>query len=249
MKTHFDIARFGQLLKVELYRSKQGMVITFAITLGLLLLNLWIEPLISTSPVFEAHPENYAIALLSAGFALSSLAFRDLGNSLKQYHYLALPASTLEKLLAMWLLTGLGWVLSFSAVYYLYTLVANPLGQLFFAKVTFQDYQPFNSFSVHAIYYYLVLQGVFLAGAAHFRTYVFIKTLLVVVLFAGVCIGVGYLMLLGLSNAESACLTDFESKPGTTLYGLWQGAKWVFWWLLPPLCGVITFFGLKEKEV
>ncbi|WP_299452817.1 hypothetical protein [uncultured Microscilla sp.] len=249
MKKLFDIARFGWLLKAELYRSKRGIIMAFAITFGLLLLNLWLEPLVSTSPVYDAHPENYALALFMGGFALSSLAFSDLGNHLKQYHYLALPASTLEKLLTMWLLTTLGWVLSFSLMYYVYTLIANPLGQLLFPQVTFEAYQPLGSFSLRSIHYYLVLQGAFLVGAAHFRGYVFVKTLLVLVLFGSLCVGLGYLMISGLSNAENECLTNLENKPGTLFYGFWQSVQWVFWWLFAPLCWVVTFFGLKEKEV
>jgi hypothetical protein len=185
--------------------------------------------------------------MLIAGFILSGMAFRDMGNPLKRANYFMLPVSMFERFLVMWLLTSIGWVVLFTMVYSLYTLFANVAGQLIYSHLTYETFHPLSPFAVTIMKYYIVLQGIFLAGAAHFRGYAFPKTLLTLVLFAAVCGGMVYLILR--SNFHFDWETDPDVFTGMPIDHVWSVLEWMFWWLLAPLSWLITYLGLKEQEV
>ncbi|MGL1885423.1 MAG: hypothetical protein OCD76_02815 [Reichenbachiella sp.] len=251
LKNHFNIKRFWLLLKLEYYRSKKGLTMTLGITFGMLffigfLLTMAVEP----SVIFYEHNQNYAFTLLIGGFVLSSLAFSDLGNGLKRSNYLMLPASTFERFLSMWLLTSFGWVIAYSIEFYFYTLIANNIGHFIFPYVEFQSFDPFGSFPTTIIHYYLVLQGIFLIGAVHFRGYVLPKTLMTLILAAFSCGLIAYFMIHNIMNEDSEeCLTQTEIFEGSPVDYFWKWTVAAFWWLLAPITWIITYFGLKEQEV
>ena len=94
---------------------------------------------------------------------------------------------------------------------------------------------------------YLVLQSIFLAGAAHFRKYAFPKTLLTLVLFAAVCGLIAYFFMRNQFNVQ--CEPNMEHFRTMSAYPLCLVLREAFWWLLAPLCWAIAYFGLKEQEV
>jgi len=140
---YFNISRFWLLLRLELYRSRKAIIMTFAISFGLLfLLGLLMTPVFEPLLIEFRHTSGFAFHLLIGGFVLSSLTFKDLGNSLRRYHYLTLPVSTFEKFLSMWLLTSVGWILVYTLVFSLYTVFANYIGEMLFAHMTFISFNP-----------------------------------------------------------------------------------------------------------
>ena len=131
LKHYFEIRRCWLLMKMELYKSRKGLVMSLLIILGFLfIVGLLLAPLMDPALVVYEHLSGYAYTLLTGGCILSSLAYRDLGSSLRRYNYLMLPVSTLEKFLSMWLLTSVGWILLYTLIYTIYTLFANAIGQL-----------------------------------------------------------------------------------------------------------------------
>lgn len=251
LTNHFDISRFWLLLKMELYRSRKGVLITFVITFGLLFFaGFLLDSMVEDKKVFDSHPVNYAFNLIVGGFILSSLAFNDLGNTLRRYHYLTLPVSTLEKFVCMWLLTSVGWIILFSVAYTIYTWIANAIGPLLFSHMTFPSFDPLGEFATNTMKYYFVLQGIFLVGAAHFKGYVFPKTLFTLVLFAVVCGTITYFIMKDLFLSDHECSGyECEILNEMKVHQVWQVTQGLFWWALAPLCWVITYLGLKEKEV
>lgn len=247
LTNYFDISRFWLLLKMELFKSRKAIVMTSVITFGLLLVSTLSDPLFEDGKIEQLN--NYASALMVSGFILSSLAFNDLGNDLRRFNYLTLPVSTLERFISMWLLTCIGWLVAFTVAYSVYTWIEIPIARLVYNQMTFETFDPISGATFNIMKYYFVLQGIFLVGAAHFKGYVFPKTLFTLLLFGAICGGVIYLFIAGLLDANTECLSDVNSLEGTAVYSVWLVAKAVFWWLLAPLCWVITFFGLKEKEV
>jgi len=177
LSNYFEPTRFWLLLKMELFRSRKGFILTFVITFGLLFTGFILENIFGTNIVFESHPAGYAFFLLIGGFILSSLAFNDLSNPLRRYNYLTLPASTFEKFFSMWFLTCVCWIILFTLTFIIYALIANSIGHLFFKKMTFLAFEPLAKTPINSIRYYIVFQTVFLAGAVHFRGYVFPKTI------------------------------------------------------------------------
>lgn len=248
MKHYFDISRFWLLLKMETTRSRKGVLMTLIIILGIsFFLGLLLTPVLEPGLIYYSHSSGYGFMMLIAGFILSGMAFRDMGNPLKRANYFMLPVSMFERFLVMWLLTSIGWVVLFTMVYSLYTLFANVAGQLIYSHLTYETFHPLSPFAVTIMKYYIVLQGIFLAGAAHFRGYAFPKTLLTLVLFAAVCGGMVYLILR--SNFHFDWETDPDAFTGMAIDHVWSVLEWMFWWLLAPLSWLITYLGLKEQEV
>ena len=252
LTNYLDISRFWLLMKVELFRSRRGILMTFVVTFGaLFILGFLLDIAVDQNKLVYEHHENYASSLLIGGFILSSLAFNDLSTTLRRHHYLTLPVSTLERFISMWLLTSVGWIVLFTLAFTAYTWIANSVGQLLFRNVTFQTFEPLGEFSLDTMQYYFVLQGIFLVGAAHFKGYALPKTLFTLVLAALVVGTSVYFILKDVFLAEHVCTDDGECEFVEVLayHQVWLSAKWAFWWLLAPLCWVTTYIGLKEKEV
>ncbi len=248
LKNYFNISRFWLLLKMEMSQSRKGVLMTLVIIFGFLFfMGLLLTPLIDPSLVVYENSIPFAITLLAGGFILSSLGFRDLNSTLRRYRYLTLPVSTFEKFLSIWLLTSVGWIVMYTILYTLYTLFANTVGQLLYSQLTFETFDPLGPFAFKFMKFYFVLHGIFLAGAAHFKGYAFPKTLLTLILFGAVCGLITYFIMKDMFNFEPA--SDSDLFTGMAVYQIWLVIQWIFWWLLAPLCWVITYLGLKEQEV
>jgi hypothetical protein len=222
---------------------------TGVIAFGLLFVGLLLESIFGYEKVIETHPGSFAFTLITGGFILSSLTFNDLSNPLKRYDYLTLPASTLEKFISMWFLTCVCWVVVFTFAYIVYSLIANAIGHLLFRNMTYLAFDPLGKIPLSAIKYYIVLQGIFLIGAVHFKGYVFPKTIFALLLFGLVCGIIFYFTMSDLFQFDGEYISEYSSMKGTTLYQVWLVIQWLFWWMLAPLCWVITYLGLKEQEV
>ena len=246
---HFNINRFLLLLKLELHRSRKGILITFVVIFDLLLFGFIMESIFGYQKVCNSHPVAYTVALLAGGFILSSLAFHDLGNALTRHNYLMLPASAFEKFLSVWLLTCVCWVVAFTLLFIIYAAGVNSLGHLFFSDKTYVAFDMFGILPLTAIKYYVVTQGIFLAGAVHFRGYVLPKTVLSILLLGMVCGIIFYFTMSDLFRTHVEFIDQYSKMTDTPLYNLWLVLKWMFWWVLAPLCWVITYTGLKEQEV
>ena len=246
----FSPARFLQFLKLELYRNMRGILLVFEITFGFLfvmgfLLNVVFE---YKKVVFE-HNDNYTFTLLVGGYIVSSLAFKDLGSSLKRHSYLLLPVSALEKFVSMWLLTALGWTCLFTLAFYLYSLVANMIGGMLFPNITFQSFNPFGAHALTTVKYFLATQGIFMVGSAQFRGYVFPKTAAVLVGLGLTVFALFYLILFDVFLMDHVCVVPGHCELlDQSELGGWSILTWLFWWALPPLCWGLTYLGLKEQE-
>ncbi|MEO9966511.1 MAG: hypothetical protein ABJF11_12015 [Reichenbachiella sp.] len=222
----------------------------FEITFGMLFFfGLILTIVLDDTLVLFEHTQAYSFTLIVGGFVLTSLSFNDLSDSLKSQTYLSLPASIFEKFLSMWLMTSMGWIVLYSFTYYLYTLVANPIGLFIDGNMKFENFDPLSKHAVSTIKYYFVLQGVFLVGAAHFKGYVFPKTLFTIILI-GLIVGLlMYFSMYDLMLESDECFSDSSSFEGMAIDRIWNMAAWSFWWLLAPFCWVMTYLGLKDREV
>ena len=210
-----------------------------------MIVDLAIEPL---TLVFD-HYENYTFSLLIGGFILSSLAFHGLRNTLTRYQFLMVPVSAFERVVCMWLLTSLGWILVFTLTYTLYTLVANTIGQLLFSHVKFNAFNPFSEQAFTPMKYYFVCQSVFLVGAAYFRGYVFPKLLILLIVTAFIALIIAYSFMHDVILADDHTVEECDLENMPSVKTVWTCAKFFFWWLLAPINWVLTYLGLKDQEV
>ncbi len=250
VNNYFERSRFSLLLKLELFKSKQAIVMTLVIAFGLLFLVGFLLDIITSGKARFDHDQNFLGSFMLGGFVLSSLSFNDLSNPLKRQHYLTLPVSTFEKFFSMWLLTSIGWTILFTVIFTLYTYAANAVGHLIFPNVTFTTFDPFGNYSLNTIRYYFVLQGVFMVGAVHFREYVLPKTLFTLVIFTLVSAILGYFIMQESFLMEHECSSagECEVLQEISVHPVWRLVTWLFWWAFAPLCWVITYLGLKENE-
>ncbi|OJJ21477.1 hypothetical protein BKI52_13095 [marine bacterium AO1-C] len=247
MNKHFDFSRFWLLLKMEMLKGRKAIVMTLVIILGTMTIGTVSEPLLDDNKII--HAENFAYGLFIGGFILSSLAFSSLSNSLKSFQYLTLPASTFEKFLSMWLLTCIGWMVAYTIGYSICAPLISLIGQLSSDSLVIVPYNPLGGFIITVLKFYFVLQGIFLVGAVHLKGYVLPKTLFALVLYGVLCMLIFYLFLGDMVNSEVEQVMSNVDLSKTTINVLWVGLEWIFWWLFAPLCWIITFLGLKEKEV
>ena len=250
LKNYFDLSRFWLLLKMELFRSRKGLLLIFVIIFGLLFFGgLLLDCAIEKRKIFEGHSSNYVFHLMIGGFILSSLAFNDLSDTLKRYRYLMLPASTFEKFLCMWLLTSVGWITVFTITYTIYTVIANAIGALLFSHMTFIPFDPLENSSINTIKSYFVLQGIFLVGAAYFKGYVFPKTVFALILFFTVSSILAYFIMGDEFFNHDCGVGECAVLNEMTSHNVSIALQWIFWWLLAPVCWINTYLGLKEQEV
>ena len=237
-------------MKLELFKSRMGVIITLDIAIGLLFIGMFMDILFDPSLTVYDHSESFAFTMAIGGFVLTSLAFNSLSNSLKRFSYLTLPVSTFERWLCMWLLTSIGWVVLYSTVFFLYTLIANNVGRVIYDFVEFKPFNPFAEINYYGMLTYLAIHGMFLVGATHFKGYVFPKTLFTVFTTAFV---IGFILFMSLKDIF---LTEHECKgyecEFTDVMGVhwvWAVIKFFFWWILAPLSWVVSYLGLRDKEV
>lgn len=225
---------------------------TLVILFGLLFFaGLLLDIIVGEHKIVYEHDNNFSSSLLIGGFILTSLAFNDLSSTLRRYHYLTLPASTFEKFFCMWLLTSFGWILLFTICFTAYTFIANPIGHLLFRYMTFVPFKPLSHIATNSMISYFVLQGIFMIGAVHFRGYVLPKTLFALVLFALTGGIIAYFIMRDSFLVEHECnsVGGCEILREIQVHPAWRLVQWSFWWLFAPLCWVITYLGLKEKEI
>lgn len=249
LTNHLNFTRLWLLMKMQLFRSRRGVLMTLVIIFGISITGLLLETYLEPRKVFHSHDGGYTFLLLVTGFIFSSMTFPDLGNSLKRYYYLMLPASALEKFLSAWLLTSVGWTVLFTVVFTLYAFIANVVGGLFFSHVDFRNFHPLSEHAFTTIRYYFVLQGIFLVGAVHFRGYVLPKTLFTLILAAAALAAIGYLLMIDIIHSDVECSGEPDAFLNSASLGVWELVKWLFWWVLAPLCWVVTYLGIKDQEV
>jgi hypothetical protein len=137
----------------------------------------------------------------------------------------------------------------FTLVFIVYTVTANALGHLLFNNITYLAFEPLGKIPLKAVGFYMVLQGIFLVGAVHFRGYVFPKTIFTLLLFGMVCGIIFYLIMANMFHSDITCTPECNPMKDKTLYQIWMVVQWLFRWVMAPLCWVITYIGLKEQEV
>lgn len=250
MNKYFEINRFLNLLRLELYKSRKGIGMILIITFGVLFfLSLLLSVFMERPKVYD-HTENYIYALLLGGFIVSSLAFSGVDRALRRVGYLMLPVSALERFICMWLLTCIGWLVVYTLGFALYVLLANPLAQSMFPETTFKSFNVLGPTAWMTMKVYMVLQGIFLIGAAHFRGYVFPKTAVAIILLLSVLGLVLYFILKEQFLADHYCPNGQECELLVSFmhHPIWYISKGFFWFGLAPLTWVLTYLGLKDQE-
>ncbi len=258
----FDIRRIGLLIKKELfYQRRAPWIIISAVFIFLLLFHLLMA---SENPGPNDLPSNhvifYILGLMVLGTIFTSSSFNELNNKSSSHHYLSIPASTLEKLISKWLVTGVLYVIAFNVFYFLYAIFSNVLTSSFFGLVTptFNPFEQqvqmdgFTPFFLSKIY--LALHTIYLAGAVYFGKFAYFKTMI-----AQFVITVSMVILIaGIASVFTnpyidGNLANIRVPQDSWLYNMGtyiMTLGWIMLWLVLPLWMLsYSYFKLKETEV
>lgn len=184
--------------------------------------------------------EAYFLILYIGGFIITSHAFNDLHDRQKAHSFLILPCSNLERFLNKWLLTSISYAMALLVIYYLFSWLSVSINLLIFNNQIY----PLDIFQTDlwlGIGKYIILQSIVLLGAIIFKKHTLLKTALV--------IGCFFLIfsLFSAIIAWSFCPNCMQGlfMLRTTL----QGAHFVFWLILAPICWYLTYLRLTKYEL
>lgn len=194
----------------------------------------------------------YFVVMFIGGYIFTAGIFGELHQPQRSYQYLTLPVSTTERLLSAWLITAFLFpavaILTMALIVFIGNLVLNfTLDVTPFAGV-------FSSGSWSSLKVYWITQSMFLLGAAYFRGYNFLKTVLalfVISLALQIIAGVTGWILFGTPGTQVAFgpeqmshqLEDFFLRIFPSV------ARIVFYFLFVPFFLITTWFSLKERQV
>lgn len=241
----FNIRRFALLVKLDLAANYKTILTFASATASLLFFYFLISPVNNITGNF--HTEIYNILLFIGGFWVSSLDFKELHDPEKNYIFLTLACSNLEKFLCKLLLTSLGYVLILSLGYFLLSVIISIFSLLILEQPQ-PLFNPSHQDILAHIYYYIILQSIFLLGSIYFKKHVMSKILLtisclLIILFALMTICARFFL-----ELNTFSLTPFAN------YEHWFSVipnftKAIFWFYLAPLCWLVTYLRLTETEL
>ena len=255
--------RFGLLVNREVQTSKRDLSI-YALTLFLILFaSETLRSIISQYSQRGFPPAGYADLfpnfLLLGGLIITSLSFADdMFSKNGQQQWLMLPATSLEKFLAKGVLTAFAYPIALIAVFFLSSVVTEPLQLLFFGN-PLTLFNPFTRELASQLAVYWVWQSIFLLGATYFHKGHFFKTILALgvlgiafaalgLLFVKIVFSLKY----GSSLRAFDVVFSFDSllfNPATGAVGAFRVLGQILYFVVLPLfCWVTAFFRVEEVQ-
>ncbi|MBK9271842.1 MAG: hypothetical protein IPM48_09600 [Saprospiraceae bacterium] len=171
----FQFTRFKFLLLREWNHSKSTIAIVFTSILGIMFLSLPIQLLGSESIDSPYRIESLGSSLAIMSIIFASLSFIELAKTASRQNYLAIPASPLEKLISKWTMVALVIPVSFIICFYLISLIAPWLIQLFTTREVMSETLGFGDI-FEMIPSILVAQSIYILGSIWQPRYSIIKT-------------------------------------------------------------------------
>ena len=255
----FCIKRIFLLIQKEFFENLKIVGIGFASIIGFTFAILLLSGF-NGGFLWHYFNEIFNITMMIGGVAIAGMAFSDFRGKERTISYLTLPASHLEKSFTQLFLTSIGFVVSYAITFYIAYLVFLGIGKAFFT-FDIATFNPFNETTYKAIFYLVIIQSLFLAGASIFKRvpifftgfYMFIFGLVSTIIIAILAYylsqhtgngtnlrGGNFSLMFSSSNSE-----DF------TIDKMWTGKAFeiFFLYLLAPIFWTITYFNVREKEV
>ncbi len=254
LQKHFDLKRFLSLVRYELFSRYRALTVILSVTVGIVFLTAVFSAAASSG--FRVYQILYpSVILMAGGVIFSSLAFKETHEPGNDLRYLTLPCSRLEKTLAKFVITALGYVLVSAAATFAASLLAAPFSLLMFGR-THGLFNPFTSGVLKIMGIYLIVQSVFVFGSVYFRKAALAKTILslmglafALALFAGLVFALTHIDLIinGSWVDWRYAVGPFRSR---AFVDFWKYVPWIAGrFLIAPFFWILTFIRLGEQEV
>jgi hypothetical protein len=258
MNQVIDINRFSALIKLNLAAGQKGFLLATSGFFGFVFIFSFFVARNNPAGLSMMHNVFYYIFLYGGGIAMAGTAFHMLNTRTKSISYISLPASTTEKFLVSWLLTGIGWLIVAMVLYPLFAILVNG----FWSVILDFRYEIFNPFTMIADRFtkadpflpYITVHAAFFLGAAAFMHYAIPKTLLagfiVQSIFTFVSVVTMLILFKSITPEAGTNMVMFDSEKVSRFNELSTlVAKLVFVYILPVIFYTAAFFKLKEREV
>ena len=174
MNKYFNFYRIYLLIKRQIQINLKTFWVSAGAITGILFMLYFLTSL-ESKDLNEFFQGFYTFVLFLGGYIITSSVFKDMQSPERGYSYLLLPASTFEKFLSKLLLTTIGWIVSITVLYYIFSLFAGVFNVIIF-KREFITFNPFNYEILRGIVIYIVTQSIFFLGAIYFKKNAFLKT-------------------------------------------------------------------------
>ncbi len=247
----FSIPRIALLVRRQVIMSGNTLIVAAGVAAFLiivLILTGYNSPIPINARLF------YGITLpivILGGFIFSSLIFNELQSREKALFFLSLPATSLEKLAAAWLISSPIFVVLIYGLLMVVNLLSGILLSLLPGK-EFLFVDPFYSPLLKSLGSYMVLQTIFLLGAVYFKKNNFFKTILSLFLIALVISMWTSLMaylLFGKTRIVINNLNFPEPWHHFAENSLPYITKTIYWGIIGPFFLFISWLRVKEREV
>jgi len=213
----------------------------------------------------------YFVGLFLVGSIFSSTAFNALGEKEKGQYWMSVPATHAEKLVTAILFSMVLFFVVYTAVFFLVKMLAVQYIKMQMASdpgISFSRF--FNKDKISdehtkAVLGYLLLgflavQSIFLLGSIYFKKYAFIKTVIIVIAFFALYIFAVAKLFKGFLpenyNWEGYRVVFNNIPNDNTIYHQYSFGETfkeillaIVKWIWAPLCWVIAWFRLREKEI
>lgn len=256
----FNPRRFFLLIRNSLFLGR-SLILIFSAAIGGMVILLSILSAKYRGPL-EIYSIFYSIfyyvTLYTGGFILTENIFKELHHETKGAAWLSLPASTFEKFTCRLVITAVMYPIGIMMLFFLISLISEGIMRNLWGPGHGLDlFNPFTRMILINTLIYFILQSVFLLGGVYFKTHAIIMTILSLAIYSFI-----FYMIIGFTGKilfkdffflwHFVYMSDImNSMPGLSFIG--SILKWAvyigFWYLLAPLCWVIGYFRLKEKEI
>ncbi|MDP4274057.1 MAG: hypothetical protein Q8907_07250 [Bacteroidota bacterium] len=251
MNSYLSFSRLLLLMKRKLVENAKGLGILAAVVFGsLMLISLMVA--YRHGSMVNMIETYFPLELIVVGFSITSLSFNELNDKGNRCFYLMLPASSLEKLLSVFLLTSIFYVIANVVLYSFFAYITSIIAWSAFGIPVFH-FNPFSYEHIQEIGTYFVCQSVFLLGAVMFRRHALLKTalsILLLILFIGFFSALVFKMAFyselhhGISN-----FFIFNNSMHMGTYNFkGKFLEFIFRFIMAPFFWVVSYFQLKEKE-
>jgi hypothetical protein len=258
----FSFRRFFLLIRNDLFLNRSHFLIFSGVVTGILLLNYTLAIINQVNP--QSFQTNlffsFFFILFWGGIITTNKVFKDLRDEVRGSSWLTLPTSMLEKFVSRLILLTVIYPLMFIVLIFLLSLISVGLDVAFIGSIH-GIFNPFDKSVLLGIATYIVLQSPFLLGVIYFKRRPVPKTFLTIA---------GYLILLILI-ARGFYMVIYPQSPEDSFFNIKAMIPWIiristpgsgtpfaaitwvqrifFWGIVAPVCWVIGYIRLKEKEI
>lgn len=206
----------------------------------------------------------FSVLLFLGGVIVTSRAFYEVHNKTRNHDWLMVPASPVEKVVSRLFPTSVGYAAAVLVFMFVFSAVAAGVTRLVFG-MSFPLFNPVSKTSLWSVLNYLIVQSMFLLGAAYFRKHHLIKAVLVMTaaaivltIIVAVAFRLAYAGYFSGIEPNEQFIRFFESfDTGAYTHSrleeladvLTVVGKVIYWALVAPVCWFVAYLRVKEAEV